>query len=1011
MRNSLYKIDDRTRPELYRQITELAASYTPEWIFDPKNPDIGSVIAILFADQLNGSIDRFNQLIGKYRVELVNLMGIGLMPAFPADGICVFQTIQNVVPGVNVPAGTKLIGTGAEMESIIFETSEPIHVSSAEITDILQVSGCFGRIIPLRTDTNKVFPAGIPAPSGTAAHSKVYQDEIRLFDFSMAGIEQNSLLLYHENVFDVPDDTEIIIETTDKNGAPIAELLADPDIYRFRYYDGYGFRDYDTVLAKGGRISLRKDGPMQKAELPAPDGRLMDIVRIDAVRPVTEVLEIGSIRIHSMASGARPDFASNNENDLPADAFMPFGETASLFEDCYIGSDSVFVHDGAEVTIGFNLSFREKLVTYTAEQVEESLKVIKRKPRQVIYTTAHTIVNRITVEYFNGTGWRKLTDDEQWSGIFSGETEGYAELSFSCPESWEPVTIGAHTGRCLRLRIESADNCYLQPCIHRMPLITDLRVSYRYAGEKKKPSYIERISGTEKTDLTEAVTNGDVITAFSPLPESGNSLYLGFDRKIEGRPVSIYFGLREMLRGYGVPLSLEYSTNRGFKQMRVTDETDGLSKCGIIMMEPGEDIAKTDVYGQSRYWLRIRDEESVYNDPERIHPVITDILQGAVTIKNESTLDEDSYYIDEASPGMTFGLSATGILTAEVFVNESNMPKARMLKYMEARPQDTRAIYDGRGDISEFYIRWEEVQNFDASKPDDRHYVIDRLHNVIRFGDGAFGRIPAASSDPAFTVRVKRCDGAAGNLPEGAISGLVNRLLYIDEVRNPLPASGGSDMENVLKAIDRGADFLNTSGRLVSEADYVREALNYSEMIADMRCITYGGLGDSREAGRVDIALLMRDYREGSQSFDRISDGLRKVILTKCGATITAEQIHIIEPMYVKISIDVWVTALDPKKRFETETLIEEMIKKRIEPLPEPDGQGGYHGGYKIGELPTPERIDIMLHGIGADVVIKRFTATATYIDEHGMHSTELGKLIRQPFMLGVNDIHHVHFL
>jgi hypothetical protein len=367
-------------------------------------------------------------------------------------------------------------------------------------------------------------------------------------------------------------------------------------------------------------------------------------------------------------------------------------------------------------------------------------------------------------------------------------------------------------------------------------------------------------------------------------------------------------------------------------------------------------------------------------------------------------MDEDSYYIDEAAPYMSFSLPADNILSAEVFVNESNMSKIAMRRMIEEIPNDVRVYYDRRGDVSEFYVRWQEVENFDSSKPSDRHYVIDRLHNVIRFGDGINARIPEVSSDPAFTVRITCCDGEAGNLPEGAVSGLMDRILYIDDVLNPLPTSGGSNMENILNAVDRGADFLNSAGRLVSESDYVRETLNYSDMIADTRCI----IG---EGGVVDIALLMRDYYEGSQAFDRIQVGLLRDILSKCEATLTAEQINISEPMYVKIGIEIWASILNPKLRFETAAFIEEKIRERIEPLPVPDGIGGYVSGWQIGDVPTPEQIDIMLHGISTEVVIKRFTATATYIDAHGEHSIELGKLERQPFMLGVNGTHRVHFI
>ncbi|MDR1029212.1 MAG: hypothetical protein LBL63_07310, partial [Clostridiales Family XIII bacterium] len=167
---------------------------------------------------------------------------------------------------------------------------------------------------------------------------------------------------------------------------------------------------------------------------------------------------------------------------------------------------------------------------------------------------------------------------------------------------------------------------------------------------------------------------------------------------------------------------------------------------------------------------------------------------------------------------------------------------------------------------------------------------------------------------------------------------------------------------------------------------------------------------DATGRRKVGIALLMRDYAEGSWVFDNTAERLLDGILGKCEATLTARDIEIREPLFVKIDIDVWVRADDMKQRFEIEALICEKIAERIEPLPRGGEHGERIGGRRIGEVPTPEQVDIMLHGISARATIRRFTATATYADASGTHICELGELRRQPFMIGVNGRHRVHF-
>jgi hypothetical protein len=422
-------------------------------------------------------------------------------------------------------------------------------------------------------------------------------------------------------------------------------------------------------------------------------------------------------------------------------------------------------------------------------------------------------------------------------------------------------------------------------------------------------------------------------------------------------------------------------------------------------------MAKYEVEGRNRFWVRIVDADGGFDDPGRPRPVITEILTNAVTVRNERTMEEEEYYIDESAPNMAFPLPADNIMSAEVFVNEMNLPRATMQRMVEQTPEQVRVSYDRRGDISEFYVRWQEAENFDSSVSTDRHYVIDRLHNAILFGNGVNVRIPAASQDPAFKVRVKRCDGAAGNLPAGEINGIMDRILYVGDVYNPLATSGGRDMESIHSAVERGAGILNSGGRLVSEADYVREAESFSDMVGQASCFI-DRLGEGAMGRRmVRIILLMRDYAAGSWSFDNISYRLREDIVRKCEATLAPGRIEISEPLFVPIDIDVWVHTEDMKRRFEIAALIRGKIAERIEPLPQTNDYGDKIGGWRIGELPTPEQIDIMLHGIRVNATIRRFAATASYTDEGGEHICELGKLVRQPSMIGINGRHKVHFL
>ena len=134
---SEFRIDPRTESDLREQIARLAQSYTPEWAFHPEDPDIGSVIGLLFASQLSGNIRRLNQIVEKYHTEFINLLDLSLQAAFPAVGVAVFDMIPDTVAGVQVPRGVKLLAESGGDERVVFETQNELFVTSAVLTDIM----------------------------------------------------------------------------------------------------------------------------------------------------------------------------------------------------------------------------------------------------------------------------------------------------------------------------------------------------------------------------------------------------------------------------------------------------------------------------------------------------------------------------------------------------------------------------------------------------------------------------------------------------------------------------------------------------------------------------------------------------------------------------------------------------------------------------------------------------------------------------------------------------------
>lgn len=995
-------LDRRTQAELNHRVEELAASYTPEWRFERENADIGSTLALLFTHQMADNIRRMNRIPEKYHTEFVNLLGLTLQSAHPASGVAVVELMRGTVPGVNLRAGTRLLAEDGE-NPVIFETVGDVYLTNARLTDVMSLSGTKGKILPVLGGPKPV--QGTGEPEENAAQ---YPEEneptstvppFAMFDFEEPGIERNALLLYHRTVFGGNNAVPTQILLTTPEGSSLAQEFSDRERWRWSYMGTDGPCPFEEVSVQGDVLVLRREGDAVPV---TEDGVEYHVICLEALEPIRATLALGEVRVASNCEAQTPEYILRDGEELDAAECMPFGETVSVFDECYICDDRIFSQKDAEVTISFRLSSKKKFVQLTAQQVAEELKIIKRKPRMVQFDSVSTSPERIALEYFNGQLWRRLPCSNDWSTLMDGSHSGQYDITFRCPEDWAAVPISGYNGRSLRLRVTQADNCYLMPCEHTMPVLSELTVSYRYLAPWKQPQKLRTICGTQFEDQTKELLEGRVITAFQPLPYPPAALYLGFDRPMEGAPVSILFDVEENVHFKMEPMTFEYSTRKGFKSMKVIDGTGNFSGAGTVLFMPPADFSAVAVEGVERWWIRICGSAAA---AQGYHAPVRNIRLNAVTIRNQQTQPVEEFYVDVAAPNMEFSLSVNNVLSAEVFVNElGQLSRGQMKQMLEEQPDHVQAEYDFLGEITAFFVRWTEVDSFDTSESDDRHYVIDRMTNTLRFGDGLHVRIPQAQQDVAIRVQVMSCDGARGNLAAGAVNSFYGNVMYVQSVSNPVATFAGCDLENLDGAMRRGADLLSGRGRLISENDFTRAVRAFSPVVEKVKCVTGRDLDGFPAPGRITIAVMTGDYNESAYSFQNIREPLRHRLLERCEATLTEDDLVVTEPMYVEISASVWVKADDASSALDIQDLIKNTIRDYLNPLARP----GFNG-WEIGELPTEGQLKMLLQTLRFSGHVERVITTARYTDRNGVHETTLDRLPDTPLAIGVNGEHHVY--
>ncbi len=1005
--------------ETEEKIKILAEKYTPEWRYDTDNPDIGSTIAKLFAEAMKENRGMLDRMIDRYHAEFINMLDISLRPAKAAGSMVIFNLMEGAVDGTYVRKGTRLLSDeeGADGNPVIFETDRDIYVTGAHLTDAFMTDREDGTISPLLGD---YAPAKIveeeeleeeEEETGEEASETEEEEEENPFrraairPFVLFSGDQNIsrsiLVLYHESVFDIENEPiRIRISGNDE----LREMIGEGKL-KFRYFTEKGFLEFDSVKAEddGETYTLIKSVPNEKIR---SGGRRYALVILEAEHPVTESLEADSVRLSSFGKPSPPEYVTDGTTDLNPVEFDPFSDTLSVYNECYIGHDLFFSKANSLVTVTFKTSFMEKGHYLTRQEEEVQLKIVKRKPRVLPSDIpAQAFADEISLEYFNGTGWRKLPCREDVSRIFSGETAEKCTIRFDCPADWSVAESGAYQGRCIRMRLMKSDNCYLRPGIHHYPRISDLKVSFSYEENTMEPQKVFTVSGTKKTEITEQMKRKGAVTVFHPGDYTDDALYLGFDRKIEDGPVSLYFGLQDTVNQNIMPCRYEYSSTRGFRQMKVVDHTGDFSRSGIVMFVPPSDFHATELEGKRRYWIRlVRARYGAGEDNPMFFPRIESITVNVVPVSNTITGSEQNFYIDDPEPNMHFSLGTRNILDAEVWVNEKgSITREEGERLLSEFPDRVNVEYNVLGEISAFYVKWTEADSF-LNLSDRRCYRLDRLSNEIVFSDSVKADIPRVTDDVAFKVTTRTSDGSYGNVERETINETAGAGLYIDTVTNPVRAYGGSGMETVQEALRRGANILHGRNRLVSVDDYIWTILNFSNSIDKVLCIPGKTIDGTEDPADLSFVLLMKDYAEGSFSFQRIASSLKKELLRSSELTVSEERLHITEPIFVSVSVNVWAQITGMDDSFETQNMILQVLEDFFNPIASENGSG-----WEIGVMPKRTQILMKLGALKGRAMIHKTSIVASYRDHTGEHETDLSELKASPFMVVRSGKHQVH--
>jgi hypothetical protein len=249
-------------------------------------------------------------------------------------------------------------------------------------------------------------------------------------------------------------------------------------------------------------------------------------------------------------------------------------------------------------------------------------KVVTQGPTEVVIgqsTPPARAVPVLSWEYWNGAGWVALEDLKDETNALT--SSGY--VSFRCPEDLTPTKVIGQNNYWIRVRIAFGD--YGKEKIQSIeptkitfdtsdikpPAFKSFTISYASAGEP--PQQILTLSNLQFN--APALPIAAPFAPFDALDDDHQSLYFGFDRAPLKGPIGIFFSLKEQeYTDENRPhLVWEYYRLRAgadageWLRLIVTDGTKNLTESGTIEFIGPPDFAPLSRFGQSLYWIRVKD--------------------------------------------------------------------------------------------------------------------------------------------------------------------------------------------------------------------------------------------------------------------------------------------------------------------------------------------------------------------------------------------------------------------
>lgn len=973
-----FDLQQMTKEDLIAYLKRLSAAYVPEWHMQSEDPDVGSALALIFADMYSDLIRKSGRIPDKHYIDFINFQNPVQKSSKGAQGFIAMTLSEGTQKSVPVARGKQLIGTDSNQEAVMFETVEDVLLTPAKLEAMFLLDAAAdGLVMPYDRMQQPMVEPFFVMPSQFAPN-----------------LQSHLLTIGHDQLLKLNSGRaiDICFANSEKSieGKQLLAVLANDELVCWQYQQAGLWLAFEQVEVIDGGIRLCNKAPLT---LDAP------VVRLELKVPMQLVCE--GLLVRPVSGEIEADMLYANEIEVPAKDGYLFGTQYYAYDAFYIANEEVFTKPGSQVTLTLDYILEAHGLPFELPEPQIKWKSVLRKSDLPEIKEKDIRITDLALEYWNGLGWSKLETQVFDGKMFACECGEYKSsvIRFICPNDMAMTQVGASANYWIRLRIMGIENAYTLAGSYLVPKLKRLKMHYAFLNNGCLPQNLVR-----QDLLTETVIDPKdfKITLFSGYGDlEGKGLYLMFDEKLEGAPIQMLFDVGTVQGHATAKYRWEMLVRAGegsrWERIEVVDDSRHFTQTGILTLIGDDRHAKTTLFGKTGYWLRALAVES-----GSLPVLINGIYVNAVKSVQKETMISQLFELKSHEYGKTLTLNHKQLESIQVWVDEPYVSE----NWLKANKMDFKNSFAADGTLEGRWVKWQIVENPSQMTPVTRGYLVDLYEGKVTFGDSTNGYLPDSSSGLNVRVDYAVNQGHFGNVQAFAVTRLAEAVPNVNKIYNPLAFIGGKPPESRQDALARTANQIHHGNRVrtLKDLDDILIATEYEiREVLTLQDINPEG---AYQLGVVTSAIHAKQPIPQMDYFRKMRQQLYREMVKKLPCTLMAERNYfIIEPQPVTIAVH-FSGIIESMDQYLG---VYEAISAQINEYLDTYSGNQFHEGWHIGELPDPQYLISGIQRTQGLKAVSHLVMNAVVTDGYESMEVSLTHLSNKPFVIVQNGVHTIH--